>query len=345
MRKPKCKDLAKAFVDLYAHGSTGVLTHKEHEPDFAGPGIILGHHGAVAGRNDWKNSSTMITFGLPFLSPEAAAYEGAGRTGEAVTPAMPERALLSQLMKGGGVTLVPSMEYRHPAAREAQRAVRERAALQGPGGRPRASSRTVTSPVLSLYIGNGVIPGMEFDCVITSPEQHAPDRFLRMAARGLVVASGRDRNRIHPEIYPKPHTAEYDVKHEVGGMIPTLQRVLYPRWWGDRQRPTWCVLRYWVKGRGNRALGREAACPAGMVAWAKERLREACGAVRFEIFAEVHRCAGEVARMPAPTDTTWVLGPSPRRLTGPLFPVTTATQPEECREAHRRASHDPPGWS
>ena len=51
------------------------------------------------------------------------------------------RTLRPVPLKGGGVTLVPSMEYQHPAVREAQAAVRDRAAMQGPGGRARASSR------------------------------------------------------------------------------------------------------------------------------------------------------------------------------------------------------------
>lgn len=325
MRKPARKAYDQAIVALYAHGSTGVLTHKEHEADFIGPNIITGHHGGLAGRNDWRDCSTMIGFGLPFLSPEGAAYEGAGRTGEVVAPAMPVRALLPQMMKSGGVTLVPSMEYQHPAAREAQAAVRDRAAMQGIGGRPRASSRTADNPVLSLQIGHGVISGMEFDCVITSAEQFAPDRFVRMAATSLVVESGRHRHRVHHEIYPKPFTADYDIKREVGGLDATLRRVLFPSWWGNRPRPTWLYLRYWVNGTGNRTAGYIAACPAGKVSWAKDRLRETCGAVRFEIVGEVNRCAGEVARMPVSNDITWILGSSPRRHLGPLFSIATAT--------------------
>jgi hypothetical protein len=68
--------------------------------------------------------------------------------------------------------------------------------MQGPGGRPRASSRTAANPLLSLHVGHGVVPGMEFDCVITSAEQFAPDRFVRMTATNLCVASGRDRHQL-----------------------------------------------------------------------------------------------------------------------------------------------------
>ncbi|MDT5356994.1 MAG: hypothetical protein QOJ56_5526 [Mycobacterium sp.] len=95
---------------------------------------------------------------------------------------------------------------------------------------------------------------------------------------------------------------------------------------GDRPRATWCELRYWVGGRGNRVPGRIAACPAGMVAWAKNRLREMCGAVRFEIIGEVHRPACEVTRMPVSGNITWILGTYPPRSTGLLFPVTEVTR-------------------
>jgi hypothetical protein len=183
--------------------------------------------------------------------------------------------------------------------------------------------------VLSVYIGHGVIQGMEQDHVVASAEQFAPDRFIRMAVAGLAVQSGRDRHRLHPDIYPKPHTAEYDVPREIGGLVPTLQRVLYPAWWGDRPRETWVRLRYWVAGRGNRVPGRDAACPAGMVAHAKERLRAACGAVRIEVVGDVHRHAAEVTRRPVINDLTWILGTSPRRHRGPLFNVTHVMQDAE----------------
>ena len=98
--------------------------------------------------------------------------------------------------------------------------------------------------------------------------------------------------------------------------------MLYPPWWKDRPRETWCELRYWITGRGNRMTGRLSACPAGMVAWAKERLRTVCGAVRFEIANEVHQPAAEVTRMPVSNDITWILGTLPRRHIGPLFPST-----------------------
>jgi hypothetical protein len=319
MRNPARKAYNKALVSLYGYGETGVLTHLEHKEDFAAPNVITGHYGGLAGRNRWKNNDTLFAFGLPFLSPEAAAYEGAARTGEAIAPAMPVRTLRPVMMKGGGITLVPSMDYQHPAAIEAQASVRERQAMQGPGGRPRATSRTADNPNTLIYVGTSPLPGVEHECVITGPEQFAPDRFVRMAATVLVVASGLDRHRVHSEIYPKPHTADYDIKREAGGTIETLQRVLYPSWWKDRPREDWIELRYWVDGRGNRKPGRIAACKVGAVSEAKERLRVACGAVRIELVAVVRRPAQEVTRMPVYKDITWILGTFPKPVTGPLF--------------------------
>jgi hypothetical protein len=216
------------------------------------------------------------------------------------------------------------MEYEHPAAREAQAAVRDRQAMQGPGGRPRAAMRGSNNPVLSIYVGTAPIPEQVFDFVVSGPEQLAPDRFVRMAATNLAVASGPDRHRLYPDIYAKLRTAEYDMPREADGFLPTFQRVLYPAWWGERPRSTWVELRYWVKGRGNRGDGRVAVCPTGRISWAKERLRDACGAVRIEIVAKVHRPGLEVPRMGERDDFTWILGTLPLEAGSPVQVVRQA---------------------
>lgn len=319
MRRPERLAYDQAIQRLYSHGLTGVLTHQEHEEAFMALGTLTGHFMATAGSNEWLQCSTMLTFGLPFLSPEAAAHEAAGRTGEPVEPTMPVRTLRPVAMRAGGVSLVPSMEYQHPAAHDAQGGVRDRQAMQGPGGRSRGSMRDADNPVLSIYVGTSPIPGQVQDYVLSDPEQFASDRFVRMVATGLAVASGPDRHRLHPDIYPKLRTAEYDLPREAGGFLATLQRVLYPAWWGDRPRTIWVELRYWVKGRGNRSEGRSAACLIGQIAWAKRQLREACNAVRIELVAEVHRPSAEVPMMPVESNYTWILGTCPRPQTGSLF--------------------------
>ncbi|MBV9784883.1 MAG: hypothetical protein JO264_13820 [Acidisphaera sp.] len=332
MRRPERLAYDQAIQRLYSNGLTGVLTHQEHEEAFMQPDTITGHFMATASSNAWLKCSTMLTFGLPFLSPEAAAREAAGRTGEPIEPAMPVRSFRQVLMRDGGLSLVPSMEYEHPAVRAAQAAVRDRQAVQGPGGRPRAAMRTADNPVLSIYVGTSPIPGQVWDHVLSDPEQFAPDRFVRMTAENLAVASGPDRHRLCPTIYSKLRTAEYDMPREAGGFLPTLKRVLYPAWWDDRPRTTWVELRYWVKGRGNRDEGRVAACPVGCIAWAQQRLRDACNAVRIEIVADVPRPSGEVLRTPVETNYTWVLGTSPKSPTGPLFDhvARAADQPSDA---------------
>ena len=338
MRRPERLAYDQAIQRLYSHGQVGVLTHKEHEEAFGQLGIVTGHFMATAGSNEWLQCSTMLTFGLPFIAPEVAAYEAAGRTGEPVEPTMPVRTLRPVAMRDGGVTLVPSMEYQHPAAREAQAAVRDRQAMQGPGGRPRGAMRDADNPVLSIYVGTSPIPGKVMDYVLSGPQQLAPDRFVRMVASDLAVASGPDRHRLHPEIYPKPRTAEYDMPREAGGYLVTLQRVLFPEWWGERPRSAWITMRYWVKGRGNRSDGRIAACPIGRIAWAKDRLRDSCQAVRIEITSEVHRPAVEVPWTEEEDDFTWILGTLPRIPPGSLFGDHT-----EADEASWRVDHPPDG--
>lgn len=338
MRRPERLAYDQAIQRLYSHRLTGVLTHKEYEEEFIQLGMLTGHFMATAGSNEWLQCSTMLTFGLPFLSPKVAAYEAAGRTGEPVEPTMPVRALRPVAMRDGTVTLVPSMEYQHPAAREAQAAVRDRQAIQGPGGRPRAAMRGPDNPVLSIYVGTSPVPGQVWDYVLSGPEQFAPDRFIRMVASDLAVASGPDRHRLHGGIYAKPRTAEYDIPREAGGFLAALGRVLYPAWWGDRPRSTWVELRYWVKGSGNRSDGRIAVCPVGRIAWAKERLREACGAVRIEVVAEVNRPAAEVPRKGERDDFTWILGTCPKPPAGLLF-----RYPAEADDPPSRVEHPPDG--
>jgi hypothetical protein len=58
-----------------------------------------------------------------------------------------------------------------------------------------------------------------------------------MAATANIVRSGPDRPRLHPEICPKERTAEYDMPVEIVGLVPTLQRLLFSPWCGDRPRP------------------------------------------------------------------------------------------------------------
>jgi hypothetical protein len=338
MRRPERLAYDRAIQRLYSHGPIGVLTHKEHEEAFMQLGTLTGHFMATAGSNEWLQCSTILTFGLPFLSPEAAANEAAGRTGEPVEVRMPVKTLRPVPMRDGRVSLVPSMEYEHPAAREAQAAVRDRQAMQGPGGRPRAAMRGSNNPVLSIYVGTSPIPGQVFDYVVSGPERFAPDRFVRMMATDLAVASGPDRHRLHPDVYAKLRTAEYDMPREAGGFVATVQRVFYPVWWGERPRSTWVHLRYWVKGRGNRGDGRVAVCPMGRISWAKERLRDACSAVRIEIVAELHRPAAEVPRMGEEDDFTWILGTLPTVPAGSLFGFD-----RDAADAPRHTKHPPDG--
>ena len=101
MRRPARLAYDLAIHHLYGQGQVGVLTHQEHEEAFMRPGTLTGHFMATASSNDWLRCSTMLTFGLPFLSPEAAAHGAAGRTGQPVEPAMPVRTLRGSVAKFG----------------------------------------------------------------------------------------------------------------------------------------------------------------------------------------------------------------------------------------------------
>jgi hypothetical protein len=140
-------------------------------------------------------------------------------------------------MKDGTARLVPSMEFTHPAAREAQEAWRERQAIQGPGGRPRAIKRTASTAVLSIYVGTTPIPNMRFDAVIRGPADLASGRTLCMIAGGFAFQSAHIRHRLLPDIYPRPWTADYDIARERDGnpdpqaaFFAMLRKVLTPSW-------------------------------------------------------------------------------------------------------------------
>ena len=92
------------------------------------------------------------------------------------------------------------------------------------------------------------------------------------------------------------------------------------------------------QGRGNRSAGRIAACAIGRIAWAKDRLRDRCQAVRIEITSEVHRPAVEVPRTGEEDDFTWILGTLPRIPAGSLFGDHT-----EADDTSWRVDHPPDG--
>jgi hypothetical protein len=108
---------------------------------------------------------------------------------------------------------------------------------------------------------------------------------VRAVAAGRVLHGGPDRNRLLPGIYREQWTANDDRRHEIGGTLATLKRVLFPPWRttkGLATRP-WCAGLYWVAGRGYRRDGRFFACPADEIEAMKAELRAKCRSVRFEI--------------------------------------------------------------
>ena len=254
-------------VALEGDDTTGVTVPKEHEAEFATlPGVIASHHGAMVGRNDWKNCSVFFGFGARFLSPQAAAALGAAETGEEVPVAMPVRAERLLAMHDGRNLPVPVFEYEHPAAQAALRGVRDFDVTQGQLARPRAPNRTAANPVLTFDVGMHVPQGAVVDCLITSAEQYAPDRFVMMAAEGLVVEHSTSRHNIHPSIYPQRWTGQNDKRLEAGGFKATALRVLCPPW---RTGPSegWVIGRYWRQGHARRAEGQLFYRRCGSFRW------------------------------------------------------------------------------
>jgi hypothetical protein len=90
---------------------------------------------------------------------------------------------------------------------------------------------------------------------------------------------------MRPTIYPQEWTAADNRRHETGGTIATLKRILFPPWRTARGRATrpWCAGIYWVTGRGYRRDGRFFACEVELLDQVQAELRAKCRAVRFEI--------------------------------------------------------------
>ena len=286
MRRPGNKAYHQALAELYAGDGDGLITHKEHEADFAGTSIIRrGHYFALSGRRDWEKCSTVLAFGLPSLSPQGAAGLGAAQTGKAVAVEMPHRVLHAVTMRDGSIEYVPCLGYTDPAIRAAQRSVTDRQAIQGPAGRPRGPNRTAADPVTLIYTGRKPLPEMPIDVLIRSWGAHAPPRYVRAVAAGRIVESSPDRSRLLPEIYRQEWTGADDRRHEIGGTLAALRRVLFPPWRTAKGLATrsWCTGLYWVAGRGYRRDGRFFACPVDDLDAMKAELREKCRAVRFEI--------------------------------------------------------------
>ena len=295
MRRPGNKAFHQALAALYAGDGDGLMTHQEHEEDFAGnPLIRRGHHFALTGRRDWEKCSTVLAFGLPSLSPTGAAGLAAAQTGEIVAVEMPRRVLHPELMSDRSIEYVVCLGYADPAIRAAQRSVQDRQAIQGPAGRPRGPNRTADDPVTLIYTGRKPLPGVPVDVLFRSWGAHAPPRFVRAVAAGRIVDGSPDRNRLLPSIYPQWWTGADDRKHEIGGTLTTLRRVLFPPYRvakGLARRP-WLAGRYYVAGRGHRRDGRLFACPVDELDAMKAELRETCRAVRFEITHHVLKPGG-----------------------------------------------------
>jgi hypothetical protein len=278
MRRPGSKAYHRALAALYGGEGDGLITHLEHEEEVAGISLIRrGHYFALTGRRDWEKCSTVLAFGLPSLSPAGAASLAAAQTGEAVTVEMPHRVLHPVPMRDGSTEC--------PAIRAAQRSVQDRQAIQGPGGRPRGPNRTADDPVTLIYTGRKPLPGVQVDVLIRSWGAHAPPRFVRAVADGVVLHSGPDRCRLRPDLYPQEWTAADDRRHELGGTLATLKRVLFPpgRIANGRATRPWCIGLYWVAGRGFRSDGRFFACEVEQLDQVQAELRQKCRAVRFEI--------------------------------------------------------------
>jgi hypothetical protein len=287
MRSELRQRWSKSFAVLEGEGETGIVSAKEHEHLFADliQGVISGHHGGTAGLNKYKHCSTFFNFGTRFLSPVQAAAGGAADTGEPVPVKRPRQQMQRIALTGGGTLDLPMLEYEHPAARDANRAVRDFDLLQNPLGRPRAADRTAANPARVFNVGMYAPGGCEIDFAIRGAEDYAPDRMVIMAAEsGLIVESSLGRHKLFPSIYRKPYTGQNDKQRglEVGGFRATSLRIIIPAW-RAAPRETWVQCRLWRSGHAHRDKGEQFFSTLRQLEFNQQCLRELYGATDFTI--------------------------------------------------------------
>jgi hypothetical protein len=196
------------------------------------------------------------------------------------------------------------------------RTVRRSKVRQGAG-----AVRTADDPLLLIYTGRKPLPGVPVDWLLRSWGAHAPPRFVRAVAAGRIVEGSPDRSRLLPKIYGQEWTGRDDRRHEIGGTLATLKRVLFPPFGAARGRAAqpWCSGLYWVAGRGHRREGRFFACPVEQLEDMKRELRDKCRAVSFVITHDVLK----------PDSPAEVLRTPPRSYTdGPI--LSTSPTPADC---------------
>jgi hypothetical protein len=255
---PQRQRFMQAFVKLEGEGLPGVIALQDREELFANiPGLILGHHGAIVGRNDWLKCTTFFNFGSRFLPPPDAARAGAADTGECVPVKRPVRIWKNLPLRGGANIPLQTFEYEHPAAAAANRRAADFDIFQGPLARPRACDRTAETHVTTFDLSTRLLDGCEWDVVITGWKDYAPERMaIAWAEHGYIVRSSFCRHKLFPDIYTKPWTGQNDRRLETDGFEPTMLRLISPPWRDGPREP--CVLgRFWRSGHAYRTEGDE----------------------------------------------------------------------------------------
>jgi hypothetical protein len=198
------------------------------------------------------------------------------------------------MLRDGRSVEVNVPDYEHPAAAAALRSVRDFDVMQGPFGRPRGPNRTAADPVTIIDVGSHIPRAVDY--LITSPAQYAPDRFVRMAAEGLLVPSSVGRRRLHPAIYPKEWTGQNDKRNEAGGFLATALRVISPEWRAG-PREAWAIGHYWRTGHAHREAGEPFVCRHRDLAMHMAALRDREGADRVVVERVIRPAptAGELA--------------------------------------------------
>ncbi len=277
------------------------------------PGVHLAHHGAVAGRDEWKDVRAVMVVGRPMPAPSAVARIVGALTGEPAELELndagyyPSRLVTIHAKNGGAasveVAFADSRRRKVTAlgedgkftawtepdtVSEAARAAISVDQVEQAIGRGRGVNRDAKKPVDVFLLGTGPVDGLEVDSIETWEDPTPEEAFA--CGNGvwlenithMATVMGFDRH-----VLRDARTAR-GVKSN--GIYTSITKTLHT------SGPTWRAIRYQCKGAGQRK--QTAYFAPGAVADPKTWLEEHLGPVEVELIEKPVKAAEAIAETP-----------------------------------------------
>lgn len=196
-RLAECVEYVRWHALRHAPGRVLVVTYKGIEAAFAGiDGVETAHFNAIAGLDDYRDVSLLITIGRPLPShSELEALTGA-YLGSVQKPGYAtKRAGLT--MRDGSQRVVRCIRHRDDAAEVLRAAISDDELVQAIG-RGRGVNRTADNPLEVHVLADVALPIVHDR--VTTWEVEVPDVFQRMLLAEVAVDSPADAAALHPDL-------------------------------------------------------------------------------------------------------------------------------------------------